>query len=169
MEEDGAQILFERTDDAASAAAGESPAAEPAEEPPVSEPAENEGVETPEDGAKMSTSDGQTGTAVDQSSYLERKYICKSVDANGYNMDASTLGAEYSVIFHANGSMDFVLAGTNVPGLEWTQGKVQTEVGEADAFSTVYLDGTTLNFAITEAGFDLDFYGSMLMHFEPEA
>ena len=169
MEEDGAQILFERADDAASAAAGESPAAEPAEEPPVSEPAENEGVETPEDGAKMSTSDGQTGTAVDQSSYLERKYICKSVDANGYNMDASTLGAEYSVIFHANGSMDFVLAGTNVPGLEWTQGKVQTEVGEADAFSTVYLDGTTLNFAITEAGFDLDFYGSMLMHFEPEA
>ena len=134
MEEDGAQILFERAD-----------------------------------GAEMTTSDGQTETAVDQSGYLERKYICKSVDANGYNMDASTLGAEYSVIFHANGSMDFVLAGTNVPGLEWTQGKVQTETGEADAFSTVYLDGTTLNFVITEAGFDLDFYGSMLMHFEPEA
>lgn len=141
---------------------------EPEEESHSVEPTENEVVETPADGAEMTTSDGQTEAMVDQSGYLERKYICKSVDANGYNMDASTLGTEYSVIFHADGSMDYVLAGTNVPGLTWTQGKVQTETGEADAFSTVYLDGTTLNFVITEAGFDLDFYGSMLMHFEPE-
>lgn len=150
MEADGSQFLFERAEGAAVAAAGETPAAASETEPQAAETEE------------------QTETSIDTEIYLEQKYVCKSADANGYTMDAAVLGAEYSVIFHENGLTDFVLAGAKVPELEWTQGKVQTETGEADAFSIVYLDGTTLNFVITETGLDLDFYGSMLMHFEPE-
>ena len=102
-------------------------------------------------------------------SYLDQKFICKTADVSGYTMDASALGAEYSVVFHSDGSAEFVLAGTAVPGLTWTQEKVQTENGEADAFVIVYLDGTPLEYVITDAGFDMNFYDSMLMHFEPEA
>ena len=143
-------------EEAIPATAGEPPAEVPETEAPETETPAAEPEEQPE-------------SSIDCDRYLEQKYICKSVDANGYNMDASTLGAEYSVIFHENGMANFVLAGTNVPELAWTQGKIQTETGEADTFSIEYMDGTTWNFVITEAGLDLDFYGSMLMHFEPEA
>lgn len=122
----------------------------------------------PQDSAKVAESDEQEKATVDRSSFLEQKYICKSAEVSGCTVDASALGAEYSVIFHESGMTDFVLAGTTVSQLGWTQEKVQTETGEADAFSIVYFDGTTLNFVITGTGLDLDFYGSMLMHFEPE-
>ena len=153
------------------------PAEEPEAEPQAAEPEEQLQAAAPEaepqetapaEEPQAAEPQEQTETSIDTGIYLEQKYVCKSADANGYTMDASVLGAEYSVIFHENGLTDFVLAGTKVPELEWTQGKVQTETGEADAFSIVYLDGTTLNFVITETGLDLDFYGSMLMHFEPE-
>ena len=124
-------------------------------------PAENNPDSNPQAGVES-----QTGG---YESYLERKFICKTADVSGYTMDASALGAEYSVIFHEGGSLDFVLAGTAVPGLSWTQEKVQTDSGEADALVVVYFDGTPLNYIFTETGFDLDFFGSMLMHFEPEA
>ena len=102
-------------------------------------------------------------------SYLEQKFICKTADVSGYTMDESALGAEYSILFHSDGSAEFILAGTAVSGLTWTTEKVQTENGEADAFVIVYFDGTPLEYVITETGLDLDFYSSMLMHFEPEA
>ncbi|MDY3249815.1 MAG: leucine-rich repeat protein [Candidatus Choladocola sp.] len=107
--------------------------------------------------------------AAGMDSYLERKFICKTADVSGYTIDASALGAEYSILFHSDGSTQFVLAGTAVPGLTWTLEKVQTENGEADAFVIIYFDGTPLNYVITDAGFDLNFFDSMLMHFEPEA
>ena len=102
-------------------------------------------------------------------SYLEQKFICKTADVSGYTMDESALGAEYSILFHSDGSAEFILAGTAVSGLTWTTDKVQTENGEAVAFVIVYFDGTPLEYVITETGLDLDFYSSMLMHFEPEA
>lgn len=100
--------------------------------------------------------------------YLERKFVCKTADVSGYTMDASALGAEYSVTFHEDGSLDFVMAGAAVPGLSWTGGTVSTDAGEANALVVIYFDGTALNFVCTDAGLDLDFFGSMLMHFEPE-
>ena len=100
---------------------------------------------------------------------LERKYICTTADVSGFTMDASSLGSEYSVIFHGDGTAEFILSGQVVPGLTWTMEKVETDNGEADAFVIIYFDGTPLNFVITESGFDLDFFGSMLMHLEPEA
>ena len=127
----------------------------------IQAPAENNPTPAPQAGGES-----QPGG---YESFLDQKFICKTADVSGYTMDTSALGAEYSVVFHSDGSSEFVLAGTAVPGLTWTQEKVQTENGEADAFVIVYLDGTPLEYVITEAGFDMNFYDSMLMHFEPEA
>lgn len=52
------------------------------------------------------------------------------------------LGGEYSMTFHADGTMDFVMVGTSIPGLVWTQGVVQTDAGEAAAFLVDYYGNT---------------------------
>ena len=64
--------------------------------------------------------------------------------------------------------MEFTMAGTKVPGLQWTQGTVQTDAGEADAYIIDYY-GTPLPAALTETGFDMNYFDSMLIHFAPEA
>ena len=99
---------------------------------------------------------------------LERKYVCVSAEVGGYTMDASMLGGEYSLTFHADGTLDFVMVGTSVPGLTWTQGTVLTDAGEAEAFIVDYY-GNTLEAVCTDQGFDMNYFDSMLMHFEPEA
>ena len=98
---------------------------------------------------------------------LERKYVCVSAEVGGYTMDASMLGGEYSLTFHADGTLDFVMVGTSVPGLTWTQGTVLTDAGEAEAFIVDYY-GNTLEAVCTEQGFDMNYFDSMLMHFEAE-
>ena len=99
---------------------------------------------------------------------LERKYVCVSAEVSGYTMDASLLGGEYSMTFHADGTVDFVMVGTGVPGVTWTQGTVQTDAGEAQAFIVDYY-GNILEAVCTEQGFDMNYFDSMLMHFVPEA
>lgn len=54
---------------------------------------------------------------------LERKYVCVSAEVSGYTMDASMLGGEYSLTFHPDGTVGFVMVGASVPGLRWTQGR----------------------------------------------
>ena len=58
------------------------------------------------------------------------------------------------------------MAGADVPGLNWAEAKVTTEAGESDAYQVIYFDGTEMNFVFTESGFELDFFGSMLLYFE---
>ena len=138
MEEDGAKIIFTREGEASA---------------PVA-PAETE--------------QPAAGDADDFSGRLEVKYVLETADVQGYTMSASMLGgAEYSLTFHENGTADFVLAGATVSGLPWTQQRVATEDGEADAFVIDYY-GTPLNVILTEEGCDLNYFDSMLMHFVAE-
>ena len=99
---------------------------------------------------------GTDGSAEER---LGRKYICVNADVSGYTMDASLLGGEYSMTFHANGTMDFVMVGTLIPNLSWTQGE--------GAYVIDYY-GTPLEATLTEEGFDLNYFDSMLMHFTAE-
>ena len=64
-------------------------------------------------------------------------------------------------------SMTFVMAGSDIPGLTWAYGRIPTEAGEADGIVIDYYT-QALNLAPTEKGFDMDYFGSMLMHFAPE-
>lgn len=74
-------------------------------------------------------------------------------------MDAAMLGGEYSMTFHANGTMDFVMVGTLIPNLSWMQG---------EGVYVIDYYGTPLEATLTEEGFDLNYFDSMLMHFTAE-
>lgn len=100
-------------------------------------------------------------------SRLDRKFICTSAEVSGFTMEAAMLGGEYSLTFHADGTADFVMVGTSIPGLPWTQEIVQTDAGEATAF-VVYYYGSKMEAVWTEEGFDMNYFDSMLMHFVPE-
>ena len=63
---------------------------------------------------------GEAPGAGDDSIALDTKYVCIRYGAGGYEMDASVLGAELSVVLHADGSLDFIMLGSNVTGLTWT-------------------------------------------------
>lgn len=134
---------------------------------PVPEAETTENMDMPAEAPETAddvASDNMTAAGDEQ--YLGQKHICKNAKISGIMMDASALGGEYSVTFHADGTLDFVMAGANVPGLTWKSATVQTENGEAAAYVVTYFDGTDLNFVLTDTGFELDFYGSMLMYFE---
>lgn len=88
------------------------------------------------------------------------KYICVNAEVSGYTVDASALGGEYSMTFHEGGALDFVVVGNTMPDLKWAQ----TESGNF----TVDFYGTPHEIIWTETGFDMDYMGSMLMHFIPE-
>ena len=150
IEMSDARLWCERTGDAPEAPGAE-PTAEPAAEP-MPEPA------VPEAPAAQGGADIEIG----------KKYVMTDADVNGYNMSAAQLGGyEYSVLLNADGTVAFVMAGANIPGLTWAYGKVPTDAGEADGVVMDYYT-QALNLVPTAQGFDMDYFGSMMMHFAPE-
>ncbi|MBR5289078.1 MAG: leucine-rich repeat protein [Clostridia bacterium] len=95
---------------------------------------------------------------------LEKKFVAKTYTSFGQTMDASMLGAEYAVTFHANGLADFTLSGMTVPSLPWGLQKVAVGLTSVDAFAINYY-GSMFNAVLTDAGFDMDYYGTMTLHF----
>lgn len=99
---------------------------------------------------------------------IGKKYVMTDADVNGYNMTAAQMGnLEYSILLQEDGTVTFVMAGSDIPGLTWVYGRISTEAGEADGIVIDYYT-QALNLAPTEKGFDMDYFGSMLMHFAPE-
>ena len=138
-------LWYERTGDAP-----EEPAAEPV--PDV----------TPEPAA--ATEPAVSGAEV----MIGKKYVMTDADVNGYNMTAAQMGNfEYSILLQEDGAVTFVMAGSDIPGLTWAYGRIPTEAGEVDGVVIDYYT-QALNLVPTEKGFDMDYFGSMLMHFAPE-
>ena len=99
---------------------------------------------------------------------IGKKYVMTDADVNGYNMTAAQMGNfEYSILLQEDGAVTFVMADSDIPGLTWAYGKVPTEAGEVDGVVIDYYT-QALNLVPTEKGFDMDYFGSMLMHFAPE-
>lgn len=99
---------------------------------------------------------------------IGKKYVMTDADVNGCNMTAAQMGnLEYSILLQEDGTVTFVMAGSYIPGLTWAYGRIPTEAGEADGIVIDYYT-QALNLAPTEKGFDMDYFGSMLMHFAPE-
>ena len=99
---------------------------------------------------------------------IGKKYVMTDADVNGYNMTAAQMGNyEYSILLHEDGKVTFVMAGSDIPGLTWAYGRIPTEAGEVDGVVIDYYT-QALNLVPTEKGFDMDYFGSMLMHFAPE-
>lgn len=97
-------------------------------------------------------------SASDLNSRMDVRYVCQSAETGGITQDAYALGAEYAMTLHADGTADLVIAGIPVPGLSWTQ---------ADDIITLDYYGTPMAAAMTETGFDLNFFDSMLLHMVP--
>ena len=99
---------------------------------------------------------------------IGKKYVMTDADVNGYNMTAAQMGNfEYSILLQEDGAVTFVMAGSDIPGLTWAYGRIPTETGEVDGIVIDYYT-QALNLVPTEKGFDMDYFGSMLMHFAPE-
>lgn len=98
--------------------------------------------------------------------YMEIKFVATTYTSFGTTLDASTLGAEYAVTFHANGTCEFIMAGINTPGLTWGLQEVAMGLTKAEAFVINYY-GVNYNCIPTATGFDMDFYGTMNLHFVP--
>ena len=115
------------------------------------------------------SSAGDTAPAVTFSSYedyMDIKFVAKTYTSFGNTMDASMLGAEYAVTFHANGSCEFIMAGVNTPGLTWGLQEISMGLTKQEAFVINYY-GMMYNCIPTATGFDMDFYGTMNLHFVP--
>lgn len=93
---------------------------------------------------------------------LERRFVCQSADVDGYNVAASMLGGEYALTFHTDGTVDFVMVGNLIAGLPWET--AQTDAGEAWIMDYY---GQPFQAVLTEEGFDLNYFDTMLMHFVP--
>ena len=99
---------------------------------------------------------------------IGKKYVMTDADVNGYNMTAAQMGNfEYSILLQEDGAVTFVMAGSDIPGLTWAYGRIPTEAGDVDGIVIDYYT-QALNLVPTEKGFDMDYFGSMLMHFAPE-
>ena len=104
----------------------------------------------------------------DPAAYIEKKFIMTDADMEGYNMTAAMLGGyEYSLVLHEDGTVDFMMAGAEIPGLTWTTGMIATEAGNVEGFLLDYYTDK-LNVVPTEKGLDMYYFGSMLMHFAAE-
>ena len=102
-------------------------------------------------------------------SMVGRKFVMTDADVSGYNKSAAMMGGfEYSILLREDGNVEFVMAGANIPSLTWSYGRVPTDSGEADGIVIAY-PGQLLYLVPTEQGFDMDYFGTMLMHFAPEA
>lgn len=70
------------------------------------------------------------------------------------------LGGEYSLTFHADGTLDFVMVGTPISGLTWTL---------SDGSILIDYYGTAMETFPTEEGFDLNYFDTMMFHLLHEA
>ena len=99
---------------------------------------------------------------------IGKKYVMTDADVNGCNMTAEQMGnLEYSILLQEDGTVTFVMAGSDIPGPTCAYGRIPTEAGEVDGVVIDYYT-QALNLVPTEKGFDMDYFGSMLMHFAPE-
>ena len=91
--------------------------------------------------------------------HLNTRFVCRTYTSAGFTMDASMLGAEYALVFHDNGTADFTMAGFTAANLPYTV--------TAEGVYAINYYGTMFNCTPTASGFDMDFYGTMMMHFVP--
>ena len=149
-------LWYERTGDAPEAPT-EEPAPEITPEPEIT----TEPEVTPE--PEPQSADG----VIDLNDIFEKKYSMTAADVSGYSMTAEQMGGEYSIVFHEDGTLNFVIAGVEVAGLTWTYGKVPAQEGEVDGVIVDYYT-QMLNLVPTQEGFDMDYFGTMTIHFAPE-
>ena len=99
--------------------------------------------------------------------YIGVKFEMTGSIVQGMKLTAEQLGcAGDYVIFHADGSVELVMSGIDVQTLGWKRGTVNVAGVDYDGFAVDYY-GTIYNFATTEEGLLLDYFG-MVRTYEAE-
>ena len=100
--------------------------------------------------------------------YIGKKFLCTGSIVQGIQLTAAQLGcAGDYVVFNADGSAELVMSGIPVQTLGWKRGKVNVLGVEYEDGFTIDYYGTYYNFAVTEEGLLLDYFG-MLRTYEKE-
>lgn len=87
-----------------------------------------------------------------------QKFVIVSYEAAGQTYAWNPIMGEYSMTLHADGTVSFVIGGNNIPGLAW---RMEGQQYIIDSY------GTLSPLVMTDAGFDFNYMGMMLMHFVP--
>ena len=148
--DDGESRMFlTRAGDAAATVPAPEPEPVPEPEPePVPEPEPAPEPEIPSEGGAFSRT--------------ETRFVMTQMN----DITADLLGGyEYSMVFHEDGTLDFVMGGSPIEGLRWTEGVAPDG---AEAFVIDYFNTGTMLYAVwTDVGFEMDFMGAGMMYFEP--
>ena len=100
--------------------------------------------------------------------YIGKKFLCTGSIVQGMKLSAAQLGcAGDYVIFNADGSAELIMSGIPVKTLGWKRGTVNVLGVEYEDGFTIDYYGTNYNFAVTEEGLLLDYFG-MLRTYEME-
>jgi len=119
--------------------------------------------------AEMEETEGETASASESGdAYIGVKFNMTGSIVQGIHLSAAQLGcAGDYVIFNADGSAELVMSGIPVQTLGWTRGKVNVLGVEYEDGFTIDYYGTYYNFAVTEEGLLMDYFG-MLRTYERE-
>lgn len=110
-----------------------------------------------------------TPTMLSAQERLEKRFVCIGADMGDLWMDEQMLGGAFSMVFHANGHMDFVMADYEVPGgFAWKEGTAVNQAGEVMPAFIIDYYGTDMAAVFTLNGFDMNYLDSMLLHFVPD-
>lgn len=87
-----------------------------------------------------------------------QKFVIVSYEAAGQTYAWNPIMGEYAITLQADGTVSFVIGGNNIPGLVW---RMEGQQYIIDSY------GTLSPLVMTDAGFDFNYMGMMLMHFVP--
>ena len=117
-----------------------------------------------DDAAMYFVNEGEAAPTVAEGAFdrVETRFVMTRMG----DVTADLLGGyEYSMVFHADGTLDFVMGGTPIEGLTWTEGVAD---GGEEAFVIDYFGTGMMLYAVwTDVGFEMDFMGTDVMYFEP--
>lgn len=88
-----------------------------------------------------------------------QKFVIVSYEAAGQTYAWNPIMGEYAITLQADGTVSFVIGGNNIPGLVW---RMEGQQYIIDSY------GTLSPLVMTDAGFDFNYMGMMLMHFVPD-
>jgi len=100
---------------------------------------------------------GKTGNAGD-GGFTDILYVVTEAVASGISVPIEQLG-RYDVIFHADGTCVITIGGMEMPSCAWT---------EEDGTVTADYFGVSFVFERTEDGLVMDYYGTLLLTYQPE-
>ena len=142
------------------------PLAANAETPENAVPVENKERSEAETPAQQASESANTAP-VENQEHENAEGILEDRETEDKKITTDVEYTDREFTYNEDGTVKLVIAGADIPGLTWVFGKAATEAGEVDGIVINYYT-QALYIVPTEKGCDMDYFGSMLIHFAPE-